>query len=139
MEPLNNFDVDLDLASGLFGGDNDYQITWSVFRTLYDIIHTEDEQYCCFPQVYIPIIENLPSDYISWGNIWNLDYPDLLDTLWATFDDHYFQTSELFQFLFMYHFKFIFYVRMSSQASHAACVLDLHFSWFILMSLHSKQ
>ena len=120
MESSNKFRVDLDLYSLECAGDNEYIITWSVMRALYDMIYNEEEQYCCFPQIYIPIIEHLPNDYISWGNISNRNYPGLIDALWYIFDNHYFETNELFQSLFWPHFKFVFLVRMNHNISHAA-------------------
>ena len=119
MESPNRFFLDLDLTSPEYAEADNYIITWCVMRALMDMVHTEDGRNC-FPQIYHIIIERLPTDYLSWGNIWGLNYPGLMNALWHIFDVPYFETDESFQTLFITHFKASFFVKMAPKISHAA-------------------
>ena len=119
MEPSNKFFLDLDLTSPEYADVDDYIFAWCVMRALMDMIHTENGR-DCFPQVYHIIIDRLPTDYLSWSNIWGLSYPCRMRALFHIFYEHYNDTDESFQTLFLTHFKASFYVKMSPKISHAA-------------------
>ena len=119
MDPPKKFWLELDLTSPKYADLDDNIFAWCVLRALMDMIHTEKGR-DCFPQVYHIIIDHIPTDYLSWSNIWGLVYPDRIRTLFHIFYEHYSSTNEAFQTLFLSHLKASFYVKMLPKISHAA-------------------
>ena len=119
MNPSKKFWLELDLTSPKYAGLDDNIFAWCVLRALMDMIHTK-KGLECFPQVYHVIIWNIPTDYLSWSNIWGLNYPDRVRTLFNHFYAHYSDMDDTFQTLFLIHLKASFYVKTLPKISHAA-------------------
>ena len=85
------------------------QLTWSIFRTLYDL-QFEDN----FPQIYTQILDRLPFGYIRWTNIHNLQHTLLLDELWEIFLENLSSSNAEFTNQFFTNIVPVFMLKIST-------------------------
>ena len=92
-------DIEIDLTKETL---DESLVTWSSFRAIYDL-----NQLGCVPSSLLKIAEDVPDNYICWENVNNLDspiYTAILDELWLVWEDNYFETDSVFQYLFCHYF-----------------------------------